>query len=175
MNQQPDYAQVQQQQLAKIQEDYQAALARVEAALPANNIASAEQIASVINLVDYDSNYFQTAYGPVSNTLKSAGFSQLSERLEQIMADLQSARAKYVEWYQERTTPTPPAAPIPPVTSLNPPGALLPDPAAQTYADLSETCVHCHYYLGDKYWMLTICPNCQLLLRPNSMPQWTNP
>ncbi len=70
MNQQPDYAQIQQQQLAKIQEDYQTALARVEAALPANTIATAEQIASAINLVDYDANYFQTAYGPVSNTLK---------------------------------------------------------------------------------------------------------
>ena len=172
MNQQLEYTKIQQQQLAKIQEDYQTALTRVQVALPSNTIATTEQIASAINLVDYDANYFQTAYGPVSNTLNELGFSQLSVRLEQILADLQTARAKYVELYQERTNPTPSATPIPPITT-NTTGVPLPDPNAQVYADLSETCVHCHYYLGDKYWMLTICPNCQLLLRPSSMPQWT--
>ncbi len=174
MNQQPDYAQIQQQQLVKIQGDYQTALARIQAALPSNTIATSEQIASAINLVDYDANYFQTAYGPLSNTLKQLAFSQLSERLVQILADLQTARAKYVELYQESTNPTPSAAPVPPIPTY-PAGVPLPDPAAQAYADASETCVHCQYYLGEKYWMLTICPNCQLLLRPSSMPQWTNP
>jgi hypothetical protein len=180
MSQQPDYAQTEQQQLADMQEDYQTALARVEAALPstaAPSIASADQVASAINLIDSDANYFQTTYGPVSTTLQESGLSQLAEQLAQILADLQNARIKYTELYQEITNPMPstPPAPTFPPSPTDAPGVPLPDPAAQQYADMSETCVHCHYYLGDRYWMLTICPNCQLLLRPSTMPQWTNP
>jgi hypothetical protein len=165
MNQQ-NPAQLEQQQLAALEERFQWSKSQLENGFPTNRLATLEEIQHAVDYTQQLAVWFSTHYGPTANSLQVAGFPGLAHRLNAIVADLQQAHGLYMQMYQERTKPAPPTTYTPPVLISNPSGAVLPGSSDQAYADASETCVHCQYYLGDMYWNLKICPKCQLLLRP---------
>ncbi len=165
MNQQ-NLAQLEQQQLAALEERFQWSKGQLENGFPTNRFATLEEIQHAAEYTQQLVVWFSANYGPTANSLQAAGFPGLANRLNAIIADLQQAHSVYMQMYQDRTKPAPPLTYTPSAPASNPSGAVLPSPADQAYADASKTCVHCRYYLGDMYWNLKICPNCQLLLRP---------
>lgn len=165
--------QQEQQELAGLEERFQWSKNQLESSLPANRVATAEEIQRAVDYTQQLVEWFRTQYGQTASSLQAAGFPGLATRLNAILTDLQQTHDIYVQMAQGSNTPPQPAVPVSPVTPTSP-GSILPDPSRQGYADLSETCVHCGYYLGNLYWTLTICPRCGLLLRPSTLPQWTD-
>jgi hypothetical protein len=159
-------AELEQQQLAALEERFQWSKGQLENGFPTNRLATLEEIQHAVDYTQQLAVWFSTNYGATANSLQIAGFPGLANRLNEIVADLQQAHGLYVQMYLERTKPAPPPGYAPSVPASNPSDAVLPGSSDQAYADASETCVHCHYYLGDMYWNLKICPRCQLLLRP---------
>ena len=165
-------AQLEQQQLAALEERFQWSKSQLENGFPTNRLATLEEIQHAVDYTQQLAVWFSTTYGSTANSLQVAGFPGLANRLNAIIADLQQAHGLYVQMYQDRTKPAPLPAYPPSVPASNPSSAVLPGSSDQAYADASETCVHCHYYLGDMYWNLKICPGVNFsyaLLHPSSL------
>ena len=159
-------AQIEQQELAGLEERYQWTRGQLESKMPTNRPATLGEIQHAANYTQQLVDWFRTHYGPKADSLRAAGFAKLARRLNAIIADLQQAHATFVSMYQQKLQPPTPPSPVAPPNLA---GSLGPSPSDRSYANLSERCVHCNYLLGDMYWKLKICPNCGLLLRPGSM------
>ena len=108
-------------------------------------------------------------YEPCVIYLASAERPQASQKLADIVADVQKTIHSYVKMHRDHAVSLRATQQIKFQTILDSTKRqqeAFDIASKQKQADFDRCCVHCNYPLGDVYLKLTICPNCKQPLRP---------
>lgn len=167
-------AQLEQQWLTQLEAQNQLTVTRHQNAFSGNRPATLQEITSWINYLHDQENLFRT-YEPMALYLKNAGFPRLSERVLQVIADVQGATKRYMEMYQSILDTQAKIGSIQQETNqtlINSQRLIVENRQRaseksfkQWEATVTNSCPYCGYYLGDSYYANEVCPRCGRLLR----------
>lgn len=171
----PDPAQLEQQWLASLEEQYRNGGAYLQNAIPANRAATPEEIAAVLAYLRQLDTWIQQSYGPTAQYLLGTGRPALSTRVAQVRADIEGAAARYMGMYQGAVASRQAIQQAQQQASqqwvqtqqdaLARQQQVFDQANRQWTADFTRSCAHCNYYLGDWYYSTGRCPRCGWLLR----------
>ena len=150
-----------QQQLAGLEERYQWTKSQLESYLPMNRQVTLAEIQRAVDYTQQLVDWFRTNYGPTANSLQAAGFSQLADRLNAIIADFQQSHTIYVSMYQEKMQPPPPP-------NFSPTSNILDEMNHRNEvfrASFTNQCWNCQLQFGaEEFLRLVYCPRCNAML-----------
>lgn len=155
-------AQLEQQQLAAFEEQSQRSKGQLQNIFPTNRIATLEEIQRAADYTQQLADWFRTNYGQTSASLQAAGFPELANRLNAIVADLQKSHNVYMSMYQKNMQPPPtPASPSinqGTIDATNHKNDLI-------MGSILSQCSNCKLQFGaQEFSQLVYCPRCKAML-----------
>jgi hypothetical protein len=149
--------------------------ANIDHSMPHGRVATAAEIASIIDYVQRCEDYIRGTYEQVALRLKELGLSRLFERMQAIVSDLRGAEQVYKQMHSSALAAQEQITRIQQESAHAWIGAMedtmkrrqdmFDQHNRQWSANFNKVCVHCGYSLGDSYYVYDICPKCGRLLR----------